>query len=113
MAATASEAADRWLEYFGSLEAASFGSLGDVVGALEDRRVRSAEYCGRPLQLSLDTLPTIVELEGVFRGLKGGKAPGLDGLLSDVFRAAPTDMAELFHPLFVKVGLRIAEPVAF
>ena len=113
MAATATEAADRWLEYFGGLEAASVGSLGDVFGALEDRRTRSAEHRRRTLQFSLDTLPTIGELEGTFRSLKGGKAPGLDGLLSDVFRAAPTEMAGIVHPLMVKVGLRIAEPVVF
>ena len=58
-------------------------------------------------------VPTLTELEGAFRGARRGRQTGLDGLPDDLLAALPCEMARIWHPLMVKMGLRVQEPLAF
>eukprot|EP00959_Pyramimonas_sp_CCMP1952_P449469 9411297-Pyramimonas_sp.AAC.2 len=49
----------------------------------------------------------------MMRGLRRGKAPGLDAFPPDLFRAAPQQVARLLRPLFAEVSAYGREPLAF
>eukprot|EP00972_Heterocapsa_arctica_P076802 11328458-Heterocapsa_arctica.AAC.1 len=48
-----------------------------------------------------------------FSKAKSGKVAGIDGVLGDLLKAAPTEMAAIVHPLLVKVSLRCQEPLTY
>ena len=68
----------------------------------------------RDLRMRLLTyVPTALDLENMMRGLKKGKAPGIDRFPSDLFRTAPQQVAALLCPLLAKVSLFGKEPLMF
>ena len=42
-----------------------------------------------------------------------GRQPGLDGIVDCAFAAFPTELARLNHPLMVKLGFAVSEPLSF
>ena len=57
--------------------------------------------------------PTLAELEAGFRRAHKGRAPGLDGIPDDLLAVLPCEMARVWHPLMVKMTIRVQEPLAF
>ena len=64
------------------------------------------------LPLDIAAVPTLRVLTQILSKAKRGKAPGLDGLISEVFRAAPREAARLLHPLLAKSSLQVQQPLA-
>ena len=64
------------------------------------------------LALDIAAVPTKRMLTQVLCKAKRGKGPGLDGLVSEIFRAAPHEAARLLHPLLVKSSLQVQQPLA-
>ena len=95
----------RWLDHFGQMEAGHSVDISQFGQSVE--RFRSEHDV--PIDLSL--IPSFLDVELQFRKVRCGTAAGLDGLPPELFRAAPQEMARLFHPLMVKATLCIAQPI--
>ena len=98
----------RQQRHFAAIEA------GDVISA--------AEYTGFDLQIAHSRpaegfdpalLPTLLQLEGLFRGAKQGKAPGPNGIPEWVWALDSRAAARAFLPIFLKSHFRLTEPVQF
>ena len=77
------------------------------------QRIRKGSF-GRALQFpqrDLHEAPTLLELERSFRRIKRAKAPGHDGLRSDLCSLAPTQMATLYYPILAKMVFQLNEPL--
>ena len=59
----------------------------------------------------LEESPALVQLEGAFRHVAKGKAGGADGFLSNVCYAAPTEMAQKYFPVMMKMLSMLEEPL--
>ena len=55
-------------------------------------------------------LPTVRDIEQVFRNIPAGKAHGLDCLPAELFRSVPAAAASVFAPLFAKATLTCRQP---
>ena len=93
-----------WLQHFGAQE------YGDVIDAGEFLCSKGGYYVDVPLQWSVDDLPNIVQIEEALRRTPKGKACGLDGVPSDLLPAAPTQLALILQPLFIKSMITGAQP---
>eukprot|EP00959_Pyramimonas_sp_CCMP1952_P195772 4093195-Pyramimonas_sp.AAC.1 len=62
---------------------------------------------------SLDYIPTIFDLQHQMRSYRRGKAPGVDGLPSCVYKVAPRELARILNPLMVKIVATGREPFLF
>ncbi len=113
-AATAAARQQRWLRYFGDIEGASYHAAGEFLDALAEGEVASARPSVRPAPQVLppELLISRTELEELFRRVPRGKAAGPDGIPPDALSAAPAALAELAHPLFLKLA-EGREPVEF
>ena len=63
--------------------------------------------------LTIDTVPSLRELELSFLKVKRRLAIAHDGLPSDVYPTNPRAMAKLYHALFVKSILTLKEPISW
>ena len=63
------------------------------------------------MEYNADFIVSLRELEQAFAGCKRGKAPGLESIHPELLATDPVATAKLVHPLVVKMGLRLAEPV--
>ena len=99
----------RWLRHFAQQEHGQIGDVRDVAIQLAERR-RRQEYRG---PIDFDVLVSLRELEAVFRAGASGRQPGLDGIVDCAFAAFPTELARLYHPLMVKLGFTVSEPLSF
>ena len=61
--------------------------------------------------IQLQQVPTLVELEGCFRRIKPRKAPGVDGIRSDVCGLAAAGLARKYHSLLSKMYIKCEEPI--
>ena len=52
--------------------------------------------------LDLDTIPTRIDIEEIYRKAPVRKAMGLDGLPSEIFKAAPKEMTNLYYGLYLR-----------
>ncbi|CAE7209907.1 unnamed protein product [Symbiodinium microadriaticum] len=93
-----------WLQHFGAQE------YGDVIDVDEFLCSRGGYYVDVPLQWSVDDLPNVVQIEEALRRTPKGKACGLDGVPSDLLPAAPTQLALILQPLFIKSMVTGAQP---
>eukprot|EP00435_Cladocopium_sp_Y103_P032318 s136_g8.t1 len=66
-----------------------------------------------PLAVSLDQLPSRIDIEGRFQSLTVNRAPGLDGLSPTFLRAFGPDLADDVFQLALKMWLTGHEPVQF
>ena len=96
-----------WLDHFGRQEFGRTMSTADFIG------LDSGLPCvDEDLEWKVQDLPTFFEVEAAFRGAPRAKAVGLDGLPGKLLAAAPTAMAKVAHPLFLKAAaLTTAHPV--
>ena len=62
-------------------------------------------------EIAVEDIPTVLELEARIRKVRRGKAPGPDGLRSDVCSIAAPELSKLLYPILVKQTLHIEEPI--
>ena len=98
----------RQQRHFANIEA------GDVIDAASYLQHDSQAARGRPGS-SFDPalLPTLIQLEGLFRGAKQGKAPGPNGIPEWLWALDSRAAARAFLPVFLKAHFRLTEPVQF
>ena len=95
-----------WLRHFGAQE---YG----VVLPTQEFLAQACQQQATNDDLTWDIgdIPTVLEVEQALREVPLGKAPGLDNLPGEVFRAAPTAMADAAHPLFAKALVNLRQPI--
>ena len=98
----------RQQRHFASIEA------GTVIDAGDSAAVDSQVSHARPAR-SFDPalLPTLLQLESLFRGAKQGKAPGPNGIPDWIWALDSRAAARAFLPIFLKSHFRLTEPVQF
>lgn len=69
--------------------------------------MRAAQFPER----TLTEVPTLLALERSFRRIRKAKAPGHDGLRSDLCCLAPVEMSKLYFPVLAKMFFQINEPI--
>ena len=88
--------------------------VGHVTTVHEIRqRCRSTSYKATATapEMAVDDIPTVLELEARIRKVRRGKAPGPDGLRSDLCAIAAPELSRLLYPILVKQTLHIEEPI--
>ena len=106
MAAIPIEARLRWQQYFMDR---SHGSKADFVTILTEARDTNQSKIN-PAR-TWDNVPTLRQLTMAFAKCKSGKAAGEYNIVAEALRLNPPVLARIYHPLYVKVALRIAEPL--
>ncbi len=103
------EARDRvWLQHCSKLEAAVETTTHRLLQRIRQGSFnRAAQFPHR----SLEEAPTLLDLERSFRRIKRAKAPGHDGLRSDLCSLAPVEMSKLFFPILAKMVFQMNEPL--
>ena len=66
-----------------------------------------------PLSFDIAALPTLSQVEQVVLGLRNGKAPGPDGITSEVLRTCTPVATRQLLPVLLKASLRLQEPAAW
>ena len=86
----------------------------DVIDAADYAQFDSQTQHTRPAH-AFDPvlLPTLLQLEGLFRGAKQGKAPGPNGIPEWIWALDSRAAARAFLPIFLKSHFRLTEPVQF
>ena len=92
---------EQWVPHFSKLEA-------DLVNRCAERQA-----VPEVVHTSLQDLPTRLEVEQALRALKPNRAPGPDGLPSDLFRGAAAVLAPALHDLYAKLTFWATEPIQF
>ena len=93
-----------WLQHFGKQEYGENMAVEDFLGG-------QGGYCvDIPLQWQVEDLPSLTQIEEALRRTPKGKACGLDGVPSDLLPAAPTRLALVLQPLFIKSMITGAQP---
>ena len=102
------EARDRvWLQHCSKLEAAVDTTTHRLLQRIRQGSfTRAAQFPHR----NLEEAPTL-DLERSFRRIKRAKAPGHDGLRSDLCSLAPVQMSKLFFPILAKMVFQMNEPI--
>ena len=67
----------------------------------------------QPLALSLDQMPSRIDVEHTLQRLTAHKAPGIDGIEPGCLRAAGPRISEMILQLFMKMWLTGTEPLQF
>ena len=98
---------DAKLTYYGNIELADFVSTDQVVAS------GNASRTAPPPILDIRSVPNASQVSAHFHSLKRGRAPGVDGVINDVYLASPDDFARIYGPLYAKMALRVREPLAF
>ncbi|OLP91297.1 hypothetical protein AK812_SmicGene27032 [Symbiodinium microadriaticum] len=107
LAVTTQQKAEEWRRHFGDQEA---GLACDEQAYLEafSARKRPDKVC-----FDIGVVPSLAEIEQIITGLNKSKAPGPDGITSDLLRLAPTLSARQLYPVYIKSSLSLSEPLAF
>ena len=101
---------DQWHPYFQQLEAGSTVTVDDL---LADCHRYQIEQGSVQRECTIHDLPSLQQIEHMFRCTQPGKATGLDPLASGLFHAMPVETAKLFFDLFLKIYTWQAEPLAY
>ncbi|CAE7409934.1 unnamed protein product [Symbiodinium sp. CCMP2456] len=107
LAVTQEEKTEGWRQHFSAQEA---GEPMDSVGylaTLQDRLSRDV------VPFDINDVPSLFEIEQIIMGLKKAKAPGPDGITSDLLRLWPVHSARHLFPILVKSSISVCEPLAF
>ena len=102
------EASKRWQTHFATAEQ---GIPVTVTQMQELAQLQSSCYPHAELSFDLASLPTLTEIEAYIHKAKTGKSPGIDGLPSEIYRLAPSTIAQLLWPLLAKCAVRCVEPL--
>ena len=100
--ASPSKAQEIWESHFGDNEGGRCCSPQELLQA------HRASVAGATTHTQV---PTLLEWETTFRGLKSRKAPGWDGLSTDHLRMALPQFTQLTYPLALKAACTGAEPL--
>ena len=65
-----------------------------------------------PSYVCIDSVPHAFGVESYYKGVKKGRAPGVDGIANDVYEIAPLMIARLYAPLYAKMALQVREPLS-
>ena len=101
---------DQWHPYFQQLEAGSFVSAPDFVQRCHQDQIAHGsvqQVC------ELRDVPSMQQVEEMFRCTQKGKSTGLDPIASALYHAFPAETARLFFDLILKIYLWQAEPIAY
>ncbi|CAE7217452.1 unnamed protein product [Symbiodinium sp. CCMP2592] len=104
-ASCAEDRDDIWLRHFGDQEAGTIKSTQDFIEEV------AAWQESRSMEWEWQHLPSTRDLERVMRGIKPGKAAGLDQIPSDVLCACPVAVTRLLQPLYMKALLLGRQPI--
>ena len=98
---------EKWRTYFAAQE--------DGVAVTPEELMQLCDRLGETprLQPQWDDLPSIMQIERQFRATKKGKAFFVDGVPGDVLNRAPSLMARLYYPLYLKEVMMLREPCIF
>lgn len=100
---------DQWHPYFQRLETGCTATVADLLQACHTSQLAN---CNVQTVCDLHELPTLQQIEDVFRQTQKGKSTGLDPIASGLFHAFPAETARIFFDLILKVYLWQAEPLA-
>ena len=109
-ARTTEEAEELWISHFAGLEA------GLKVGPIELARRIQADQLVRDLDahiLHARDVPSRAELEQALRQTQMDRAIGVDNVPGEVLHLAAGTVSKALYQLFLKVSLRVAEPIQF
>ena len=101
---------DQWHHYFQQLETGCPTSPEEL---LQDCHATQLACGGVLTECDLHELPTLQQVEDMFRQTQKGKSTGMDPAASSLFHAFPVETARLFYDLILKVFLWQAEPMAY
>ncbi|CAE7036913.1 unnamed protein product [Symbiodinium sp. CCMP2592] len=94
-----------WLQHFGDQE---WGTIVELPALL--RRPHPPIVADEGLHWTLDCLPSVLELEEVYRAAPRHKAAGPDSVPGELIRAAPAAMAVATHALMAEAAMRLHQP---
>ncbi|OLP86094.1 hypothetical protein AK812_SmicGene32832 [Symbiodinium microadriaticum] len=109
-ARTAEEAEELWISHFAGVEA------GLKVGPVELARSIQTDQLDRDLDahiLHAKDIPSRAELEQALRQTQMDRAIGVDNVPGEVLHLAAGTASKALYQLFLKVSLRVAEPIQF
>ena len=97
------EVSARWSQHFAEIEGGHVSSIADL----------AAEQASSPaaFSVSLHELPTRLQWESTFRGIKSKKAPGPDGVTTDFVKQDVATFAATSFPLCLKAAYTTHEPL--
>ncbi|CAF2614911.1 unnamed protein product [Rotaria sp. Silwood2] len=92
----------RWAKRFreGREEVNDDPRFGRPISELTDENI---ELLSSEEQNRQDKPPSLLEVEEAIRRMKSGKAPGMDGVSTDVIKAGGYALSIRFHTLFVEI----------
>eukprot|EP00435_Cladocopium_sp_Y103_P031951 s274_g8.t1 len=97
---TRDEAQDRWIEFFGQMEGGRRVSLTEQWSLWRQNLIRLRDTSD--FDLTLQDIPSLLELERAFRRVAPGKATGMDSLPPEICRYCPTELARATYTLLMK-----------
>ena len=94
-----------WLRFFNDMELGHICQTSDFIQ-------QTGRYTDdEDVHLNWDMVPSLQEVEEVFRNQALGKASGYDAIPGELLKACPTALARLYQPLYVKASLSICRPL--
>ena len=108
LAPTAEAAQHRWQSHFAESEqgiAVSCSQLQELAA------IQFRTYPCNAFSMDLQSLPSLADVEQYLRKAKRHKAPGIDGLVVELYQIDAPFMARLLWPLLAKCTLRCSEPL--
>ncbi|CAE7349989.1 unnamed protein product, partial [Symbiodinium sp. CCMP2456] len=94
-----------WLHFFGEQEQGDIVPTGQFIEEASQWKEQSPE------EWEWNLLPSALEIEKIFRRTPKGKAPGLDGIPSDVLSLSPCAAAQMIQPLYFKAIIKGRQPL--
>ena len=101
----------RWQRFFADKLCGRTASMNDIVMSSVRRQadVFSKLVKSPP---TIDDIPSVSEIRQQYGSSKRGKGHGEDSLCAEIYRAAPDKLANVYHPLTMKLFARLEEPVS-
>ena len=97
--------------HFNSLEAGQGGMYQELLNRCHRAQVQACQEA--PLTMSLEDIPTMIEMEQVVLRQKRNKAPGLDGVSASALQDAVRSDPRPFYDLIFKSWVTAAEPLQY
>ena len=98
-------------DHYNNLEAGSPCDYSTLLSRCFERQKRALDDA--PLQMRLEDLPSRQEVEQIGHRQKRGRAPGIDGVTSDVIHQILPTASDVLTTLYIKAWILGAEPAQF
>ncbi|CAE7701091.1 unnamed protein product [Symbiodinium sp. CCMP2592] len=95
-----------WLRHFGKQELGQVETVHQFLA-----RDNHPVFVDQDLHWQTTDLPSLTEIETVIRLAPKGRATGLDGIPSEILKAAPGPMSAALQSLFTKASLMLCQPL--